>query len=73
MNISGINAYLQLHVVPKTAYKVLLGRPFDVLMATTIHNKRNGEQLITVQDLFGTGSGDYNRLSSNGERSERSC
>lgn len=50
INISGISAYVQLHVVPKTAYKVLLGRPFDVLMCTTIHNKRNGEQLITVQD-----------------------
>ena len=50
MNVSGINAYVQLHVVPKTAYKVLLGRPFDVLMATTIHNKRSGEQLITVHD-----------------------
>ena len=30
-------------------------------------------KLITMQDLFGTGSSDYNRLSSNGERSERSC
>jgi hypothetical protein len=49
-NISGIVAYLQLHVVPRTAYKCLLGRPFDVLMGTTIHNKRSGEQLITVED-----------------------
>ena len=30
-------------------------------------------KLITIQDLFGTGSGDYNRLSSDGERSECSC
>lgn len=49
-NISGLVAYVQLHVVPRAAYKCLLGRPFDVLMATTIHNKRSGDQLITVED-----------------------
>ena len=50
LRINGVVAYLQLHVVPKTAYKVLLGRPFDVLLSTTIHNKRNGDQMLTIED-----------------------
>lgn len=43
-------AYLQLHVIPGAAYKVLLGRPFDVVMATEIKNEKNGNQVLTVTD-----------------------
>ncbi|KAG2007390.1 hypothetical protein CC2G_015084 [Coprinopsis cinerea AmutBmut pab1-1] len=43
-------AYLQLHVIPKVAYKVLLGRPFDVVMSTEIHNSRNGDTTLILTD-----------------------
>ncbi|RPD52390.1 hypothetical protein L227DRAFT_514884, partial [Lentinus tigrinus ALCF2SS1-6] len=44
----GIVVYLQLHVISHASYDVLLGRPFDVLMATEVVNSTNGDQLITV-------------------------
>ena len=44
----GIVVYLQLHVIGQASYDVLLGRPFDVLMATEVVNSTNGDQLITV-------------------------
>ncbi len=39
---------MQMHVVRHTAYDVLLGRPFDVLMACPVVNIPNGRQTITV-------------------------
>jgi hypothetical protein len=45
-----ITVYLQLHVVDRAPYQVLLGRPFDVLTKATVENFDNGDQLITVTD-----------------------
>lgn len=43
-------AYLQLHVVDGVPYKVLIGRPFETVMAAKIENQRNGDQLLTLTD-----------------------
>ena len=43
-------AYLQLHVVKNVAYKVLLGRPFHVVMSTEVKNMRDGSQKLTLTD-----------------------
>lgn len=45
-----ITLYLQVHVIKDVAYKVLLGRPFDVLTTSTIQNNSDGGQLITITD-----------------------
>lgn len=44
----GLIVYLQLHVISHASYDVLLGRPFDVLMATSVQNRPDGDQLLTV-------------------------
>lgn len=46
----GISVYLQVHVIAKPAYKILLGRPFDVLTESLIQNTANGGQVITITD-----------------------
>ena len=43
-----IMIFLQMHVVDVAPYDVLLGRPFDVLMACTVKNERSGRQEIEV-------------------------
>lgn len=45
-----ITVYLQVHVMTNPAYKVLLGRPFDVLTESATHNRQDGSQLITISD-----------------------
>jgi hypothetical protein len=45
-----ITAYLQVHVVENAAYKVLLGRPFDVVTESEIKNSRDGSQSVTLTD-----------------------
>lgn len=45
-----ITLYMQCHVIKNVAYKVLLGRPFDVLTTSVIHNTADGKQLITITD-----------------------
>lgn len=45
-----ITVYLQVHIIEKPAYKVLLGRPFDVVTESFVKNKRNGGQSITITD-----------------------
>lgn len=45
-----ITLYLQVHVIKNPAYKVLLGRPFEVLAASTIENGSDGSQTITLTD-----------------------
>ena len=42
--------YLQVQVVENVPYRVILGRPFDVLGSTKVQNLNNGEQFITVSD-----------------------
>jgi len=43
-----ITVYLQVHILTDPAYKVLLGRPFDVLTESVIHNHRDGGQTVIV-------------------------
>ena len=45
-----ITAYLQVHVVQNAAYKVLLGRPFDVVTESEVKNSRDGTQSVTLTD-----------------------
>ncbi|SJL18883.1 uncharacterized protein ARMOST_22485 [Armillaria ostoyae] len=46
-----ITVYLQVHIIASPAYKVLLGRPFDVLTESVIRNQADGGQIITITDL----------------------
>ena len=45
-----ITVYLQVHIITDPAYKVLLGRPFDVLTESLIQNYRDGGQTVIVTD-----------------------
>lgn len=45
-----ITVYLQVHIIDQPAYKVLLGRPFSILTATTVQNRTDGSQIITIKD-----------------------
>lgn len=49
-NFGGITIYLQVHVIKDPAYKVLLGRPFDVLTGSVIVNSTDGGQTVTITD-----------------------
>ena len=46
-----ITVYLQVHVMGKAAYKVLLGRPFDTITESEVRNSRDGSQSLTLTDL----------------------
>jgi hypothetical protein len=46
-----ITVYLQVHVIEKVAYKVLLGRPFDTITESGVKNSRDGSQSLTLTDL----------------------
>ena len=48
--IGDIILYLQVHILRNPAYDVLLGRPFDVLTQSIIHNYANEDQTITIRD-----------------------
>ncbi len=43
-----VTVYLQLHVVAKAPFQVLLGRPFDVLTESQVRNFKDGDQWVTV-------------------------
>ncbi|KAF7364551.1 Integrase catalytic domain-containing protein [Mycena venus] len=45
-----ITVFLQVHIIKTPAYKVLLGRPFDVLTASNIANSTDGGQILTLTD-----------------------
>jgi hypothetical protein len=45
-----ITVYLQVHVIRDPAYKVLLGRPFDILTASNVQNQQDGGQIVTLTD-----------------------
>ena len=45
-----VTAYLQVHVLDGVAYRVLLGRPFEVLTLTKTEALGNGGQLLTITD-----------------------
>ena len=43
-----LTVYLQVHVIRKAAYKVLLGRPFECLMESVTSNHTDGSATITL-------------------------
>jgi len=45
-----ITVYLQIHVMANPAYKVLLGRPFDVITESLVKNDKDGSQALTLTD-----------------------
>ena len=45
-----ITVYLQVHVMKRPAYKVLLGRPFDAITESEIKNAKDGGQSLTLTD-----------------------
>ena len=45
-----ITVYLQVHVVENAAYKVLLGRPFDIVTESIVKNAKDGSQSLTLTD-----------------------
>ena len=45
-----ITVYLQVHVVENAAYKVLLGRPFDIITESVVRNAKDGSQSLTLTD-----------------------
>jgi hypothetical protein len=48
--LGGLTFYMQVHVIRAPAYDVLIGRPFDLLVASTVQNYHNGDQTITIHD-----------------------
>ena len=42
-DFGGVIAYIQLHIIRRPAYHVLLGRPFDVAMSSEVVNSVNGD------------------------------
>ena len=45
-----LTVMLQIHVINKLSYKILLGRPFDALTRSNVQNERDGLQMITITD-----------------------
>jgi hypothetical protein len=45
-----MTVYLQVHIISNPAYKVLLGRPFDVLTSSRVENSADGGQVVTMTD-----------------------
>ena len=48
--LGDITVYLQVHIIRGPAYKVLLGRPFEILTECQINNHRDESQTITLTD-----------------------
>ncbi|KIJ09843.1 hypothetical protein PAXINDRAFT_46230, partial [Paxillus involutus ATCC 200175] len=42
--------YLQVQVIPKAPFHILLGRPFHCLMSMTTEDSPDGKQLLTLRD-----------------------
>jgi hypothetical protein len=49
-SVGGIDAYLQVHIMENPPYKILLGRPFDVLMGSTHRTMTDGSSEIILTD-----------------------
>jgi len=45
-----ILVYLQVHILTRPAYRILLGRPFDIITESLVKNERNGDQTLTLTD-----------------------
>jgi hypothetical protein len=48
--IRPITFYLQVHIIQSLAYDVLLGRPFNMLIESVVHNFAIEDQTITIHD-----------------------
>ena len=42
--------FYEFHVIRNPMYNILLGRPFDVLLESFVHNYKNEDQTITIHD-----------------------
>ena len=49
-HVGDITLYLQIHVICNPAYNILMGRPFNVLTESIVHNYANEDQTITIRD-----------------------
>ena len=45
-----VTVYLQIHILANPAYKVLLGRPFDIITESLVKNAKDGSQTLTLTD-----------------------
>lgn len=45
---ANMTIYLQVHVIREAAYEVLLGRPFDDITRSVVHNLAGGHQTVTL-------------------------
>jgi hypothetical protein len=45
-----ITVYLQVHIINRPAYRILLGRPFEVLTKTITESSPDGNQVLTITD-----------------------
>ncbi|KAF8994694.1 hypothetical protein BDQ17DRAFT_1430849 [Cyathus striatus] len=50
LKLGPVTVLLQIHILKKPPYGLLLGRPFDVLTESSIKNTLDGGQLITLTD-----------------------
>jgi hypothetical protein len=50
LSIGGVNAFLQIHVMENPPYKILLGRPFEVLMASIVRTRTDGSSELELTD-----------------------
>lgn len=48
--VGGITIYLQVHILENPPYKVLLGRPFEILVTSTVKTESDGTTLVTIID-----------------------
>jgi hypothetical protein len=48
--IGDLTVYMQVHVIRRPAYDILLGRPFDILTESVVRNYANEDQTITIHD-----------------------
>ncbi|KXN89045.1 hypothetical protein AN958_06396 [Leucoagaricus sp. SymC.cos] len=49
-NFGNVTIHLQVHVIEQAPYRVLLGRPFDVITESQIINSTEGHQFISITD-----------------------
>ena len=49
-DFGGLKFLLQLHIIENPPYKILLGRPFEIVSASNIKNGTSGDQTITLTD-----------------------
>ncbi|KAF8869675.1 hypothetical protein BD779DRAFT_1456855 [Infundibulicybe gibba] len=50
IRLGNITLYVQMHIIRKPAYDILLGRPFDVLTESVVQNHANENQTLTIRD-----------------------